>query len=88
MYIQDKGIPKYSLKTYNTFQENQSVLTSGTFDFDYDLSFQELFPERFIQFHGHLFHLASWDDDFPYMLEPKGDLGVDDRNKQCNFDGF
>ncbi|KAK7080036.1 hypothetical protein SK128_007416, partial [Halocaridina rubra] len=76
MYIKDKGIPKYSLKMYNNFQENQSVVTVGTFDFDYDLSFQELFPERFIQFHGHLFHLASWDDDFPYMLEPKEDLGV------------
>ncbi|XP_069162127.1 glutamate receptor-like [Procambarus clarkii] len=29
---------------------------------------QQLFVERYSDLHGHLFHLASWTDDFPYLF--------------------
>ncbi|XP_071527006.1 LOW QUALITY PROTEIN: glutamate receptor ionotropic, delta-2-like [Panulirus ornatus] len=36
------------------------------------LSRGQVYPQRYRDFHGHVFHLASWIDDFPYLFYDHG----------------
>ncbi|XP_064093222.1 uncharacterized protein LOC135205977 isoform X2 [Macrobrachium nipponense] len=64
--------PMISLETYNIFSKNVSNQLRQSYEFSYDLNKRQVFPDRFPTFLGYHFHLASWQDDFPYMVKKEG----------------
>ncbi|XP_066952518.1 glutamate receptor ionotropic, kainate 5-like [Macrobrachium rosenbergii] len=61
-----------SLETYNIFSKNISDTDRQSYEFSYDLKKHHVFPDRFKTFLGYHFHLASWGDDFPYIVKKEG----------------
>ncbi|XP_071520766.1 ionotropic receptor 21a-like [Panulirus ornatus] len=57
----------YHIMSYESFRNGSKTRSRGSYKTGVAHSIQEVFPDRFPQFEGHRFHLASWLDDFPYL---------------------
>ncbi|KAK3874932.1 hypothetical protein Pcinc_020164 [Petrolisthes cinctipes] len=67
----DDPFSRYLIITYESFRKEDKVRTRGSFLPENTITLQDLFPDRFPNFHGHHFHLASFIADYPYL---HGDL--------------
>ncbi|KAK3850674.1 hypothetical protein Pcinc_042634 [Petrolisthes cinctipes] len=67
----DGPFSRYLIITYESFRKEDKVRTRGSFLPENTITLQDLFPDRFPNFHGHHFHLASFIADYPYL---HGDL--------------
>lgn len=62
-----RGVFRFDIHTYNIFGDDIDYIGHTYPDFS-RLQFGDVFPDRFESFHGVNLHLASWADDFPYLV--------------------
>lgn len=62
-----RGAFRFDVHTYNVFGDKIDYIGHAYPDFS-QLRFGDVFPDRFDSFHGVNLHLASWADDFPYLV--------------------
>lgn len=62
-----RGSFRFNILTYNPFGDKVDF-TGHTYPDFSRLQFVDVFPDRFGSFHGVNLQLASWADDFPYLV--------------------
>nr|XP_045625149.1 uncharacterized protein LOC123774684 [Procambarus clarkii] len=58
----------YYILTYETFHPHNKITFHGIYNAIKPQTFRSVFPDRFKSFYGHNLQLASWADDFPYLV--------------------
>ncbi|XP_069167029.1 uncharacterized protein [Procambarus clarkii] len=58
----------YYILTYETFHPDNKITFHGIYNAIKPQTFRSVFPDRFKSFYGHNLQLASWADDFPYLV--------------------
>nr|XP_053646462.1 glutamate receptor ionotropic, kainate 5-like [Cherax quadricarinatus] len=58
----------YHILTHEMFHPRHKILSHGTFSLDEPHTFATVFPDRFKSFYGYNLQLASWINDFPYLV--------------------
>lgn len=62
------GMTRYRILTYESFRPHNRITSHGVYSSDRPQTFATVFPDRFRSFYGYNLHLASWIDDFPYLV--------------------
>ncbi|XP_042205177.1 uncharacterized protein LOC121854567, partial [Homarus americanus] len=62
------GAGHYLILTLETFRPLNKITSHGIYSVTKPRAFSEVFPDRFQSFYGYKIQLASWPDDFPYLI--------------------